>query len=98
MSVRAVPFNIVHGSGVTAQKFGLEGEGCQLEIYVEKAMGVGDTCQDIGGSVFLPTLILQNQYWHYLLCREPLVVVLTKQAPQKVEILEALLISKITTN
>ena len=39
MSVRAVPFNIVHGSGVTAQKFGLEGEGCQLEIYVEKNNG-----------------------------------------------------------
>ena len=41
MIVRAVPFNIVHGSGVTAQKFGLEGEGCQLKIYVEKTMGVG---------------------------------------------------------
>ena len=27
MSVRAVPFNIVHGSGVTAQELGLEGEG-----------------------------------------------------------------------
>ena len=39
--IRAVPFNIVHGSGVTAQKFGLEGEGCQLEIYVEKQWGEG---------------------------------------------------------
>ena len=37
--LRAVPFNIVHGSGVTAKKFGLEGEGCQLEIYVEKTTG-----------------------------------------------------------
>ena len=40
-ALRAVPFNIVHGSGVTAQKFGLEGEGCQLKIYVEKTMGGG---------------------------------------------------------
>ena len=43
----AVPFNIVHGSGVTATKLGLEGEGCQLEIYVEKTMGGGGSSAEI---------------------------------------------------
>ena len=45
--LRAVPFNIVHGSGVTATKLGWEGEGCQLEIYFEKSMGGGGSPAEI---------------------------------------------------
>ena len=45
--MRAVPFNIVHGNGVTATKLGWEGEGCQLEIYFEKSMGGGGSPAEI---------------------------------------------------
>ena len=40
-SLGAVPFNMVHGRGVTATKLGLEGVGCQLKIYFEKKYGEG---------------------------------------------------------
>ena len=45
--VRAVPFNMVWGRGVTTKKLGWEGEGCRLEIILRKTMGGGGVSSEI---------------------------------------------------